>query len=101
MSDILVVDKKRLGERIMIVRKYGAGLSQRGLGTLLESKDPNLVGTMEKGGALTYERLTKIAEVCAGRGVLKNTAPEEILGFLEGRLEQLNVVLDGSFSQMS
>lgn len=100
-ESVLIVDKRTVGERIRIVRKFGAALSARALGQLLGSTDPNLAGNLEQGKGLTHERMKQVAAVCAGRGVLKKTAPEDVLAFLEGRRDDLPVVLDGTFNQMS
>lgn len=96
-----IIDPERVGQRIRLVRKFAAGLSGPGLAEAMGFKDPALTSRMEAGRSIDREKLEKIGEVCAGRGMLKKTSPEEIVAFLEGRLEELNVVLDGSFYQMS
>lgn len=98
---VLVLDTEAVGQRIYVVRKFGAGLSGRALGEELGSSDPGLVSKLERGKGVTIERMKQIAQICAGKGVLKNTTPEDIRSFLEGRVDELHVVLDGTFSQMS
>ena len=98
---VLVLDTEAVGERIRLVRKYAAGLSGRALGEALGSTDPALVSRLEKGRGVSHDRMKQIADACTGRGMLKKTPPEDILSFLEGRIDELSVVLDGSFSQMS
>jgi hypothetical protein len=98
---VLILDREAVGHRIYLVRKFGAGLSGRALGQGMGSTDPGLVSKLESGRLVTHERMKLVADACAGKGLLKKTSPEEILSFLEGRIDELPVVLDGSFSQMS
>lgn len=98
---VLVVDSAQVGQRIRLVRKYAAGLSGRGLAEAMGTNDSSLASRLEQGKGVTHKMMERAARACAGKGMLKKTPPEEILAFLEGRIDELPVVLDGQFNQMS
>ena len=95
--------KEEIGRRLRWVRKYAAGMNGRDFATAMGSADASLVSKLENGSmGFTLDRLVKISKTLAGQGMLKETTPEEVFWFLEGRSDELNVRLtDGSFSQMS
>lgn len=98
---ILVVDKQAVGNRIRLVRKYAAGLSGEALARAMGSSDSALASKMEKGRNLDHDKMKLVAAICAGKGMLRDTSPEDILAFLEGRIDELPVVLHGHSGQMS
>jgi hypothetical protein len=96
------LSKEEIGRRIRLVRKYAAGLSGDGLAEAIGSKDPAVAHKMERRGqGLSLQRLVDVANACSGKQMLKRTPPEDILAFLEGRIDELPVVLDGNSDQMS
>lgn len=94
---------EEIGQRLKWVRKYAAGLNGRDFASAMGSADASLVSKLENGGmGFTLDRLVKISKALAGRGMLKETAPEDIFWFLEGRTDELKVRLtNGSFSYRS
>lgn len=97
---VLVVDSKAVGQRVRMLRK-AALLSGRGFATALGSSDTGLASRLEHGVGLNHRWIRRVADSLAGRGLLKKTTPEELLAFLEGRRDELELVLDGNHSYMS
>lgn len=92
--------REEVGFRVQSIR-MASGLRGRELMKSLGSTDPGLATKLEQGKSRVIERLPEIADACAGKGMLKKIAPEEVLAFLRGDLDELPVVLDGRFRYMS
>ena len=97
---MLVVDPIEVGNRIRLVRKYAAGMTGRTFAEAMGTSDTGLASRLEK-GELNHRWIERVGHACAGKGMLRDTTPEEIRAFLEGRIDELHVVLDGQFNQMS
>lgn len=93
MNAPLVLDRAEVGRRVRVVRVHALGLSGRAFAALLGSTDPALAAKLEQGKSLTRERLGQIAEAAAGEGLLRDTAPQVVLDYLEGRRERLDVYM--------
>ena len=92
--------RTEIGERIRMVRRQ-SGLTGRQMGAALGSTDPGLANKLESGKSLTYERIFEVANTCAGQGGFEKTSAEEIVDFLLGRVDSLQLTLNGSSAQMS
>lgn len=79
MSDHL--DPVAVGERVRMVREL-SGLTSAELRRRLNSGSVVLVAQLERGESRVIERITEIANACAGEWVLRETLPEEIVSFL-------------------
>lgn len=83
-----------VGQRVQDVR-IAAGLSGRQLSALVANGDPALIYRVEQGmvKTLDLERLMRIANAVAGRGALREASAEDVLAYLEGRVDELEVRL--------
>jgi transcriptional regulator with XRE-family HTH domain len=79
MSDHL--DPVAVGERVRMVRRL-SGLTSQELHRRLNSGSVVLVAQLERGESRVIERIAEIANACAREGVLRETLPEEIVGYL-------------------
>lgn len=96
MSDHL--DPVAVGERVRMVREL-SGLTSAELRRRLNSGSVVLVAQLERGESRVIERIAEIANACAGEWVLRETLPEEIVGYLY--FERDEVPISWPFSEGS
>jgi transcriptional regulator with XRE-family HTH domain len=91
-----ILDPQEIGRRIREVR-IAAGFSQAELAVALGAKSANFVSRLEQGATKTvnYDKLIKIANLTASRWMLEHAEPEDVLAYLEGRVDALSVTIGG------
>ena len=75
------LDPGLVGKRVRIVRRL-SGLTSKEIRHRLNSRSAGLVTQLERGESRVIERISEIADACAGEWVLRETLPEEIVGYL-------------------
>jgi hypothetical protein len=90
---VVVVDTEEVGKRIRLIRKHGLGLSGRDFAEqVLGVTDSSLTAKIE-GGTVTHDRMKEIALGAQGLKALRDATYDDILGFLEGRTDELPLIL--------
>jgi hypothetical protein len=90
---VVVVDTEEVGRRVRLIRKHGLGLSGRDFAEqVLGVTDSSLTAKIEN-GAVTHDRMKEIARGAQRLKALRDATYEDVLAFLEGRTDELPLVL--------
>jgi hypothetical protein len=84
------LDPGAVGVRVRIVRRL-SGLTSKELRHRLNSRSAGLVTQLERGEAGVIERISEIANACAGEWALRETTPHQIIQYLNFERDEVPI----------
>ncbi len=87
------LSSEEIGRRVKAVRRASL-MTQAGLAAEMGAEQFR-VSWLERGTAKTIDqrRLVQVATAAAGKGHLKKSAPEAVMDYLEGRVDELPIYM--------